>query len=379
MKDNSYITIDGVKYYISFVNRELKVYKIVNNTKVEASKEEYDKIKSEVYKDDTVFYQEGATYLELLVEQNETIKEKLAFKLLLSWIDDILPEEKKSDFYEKVRTLEVIEDPENKLFKKLMEKNSSSTHLIPGAYIANYNALIINRVALDIFKENGEETEYYKSVYYNTLIHELLHMASSGKEENDRMTCGFSILPPKIDEDINMGLTEAYTQFLANMAIPGIGGIGTYDTEIALLEQLMLIINPEVIYKSYFLNLGTTQIEKELDYYCPEPDKSYDLMRQMEYSYVFIRKSKDTSILYGVQDILLDYLKSKGELLIQYEKPEEVEALLTKYEKALITRSKGEYYGSEIVSHPYIEYNESKFNSIKEKLLQELGDTPKTL
>lgn len=113
------------------------------------------------------------------------------------------------------------------------ETNFNDTKYEADSYYDNYkNILILNRKVI--------KSQYYK----NILVHQLLHIASSKKNN-----IGFKDLVNNIGTSLNEGMTEYLTRFiLKDMSF----GFESYKTDINNILLLSSIISLDELYSIYF-------------------------------------------------------------------------------------------------------------------------------
>ena len=173
-------------------------------------------------------------------------------------------------------------------FKLLTYKNEkfeiSKTDLdIKGNFYSNINTLIIEETEEFKDKENAsasykisENKIYFLPGYKSSLFHEFLHMISTILDKDEKIT-GFyhTYTTPKMKLGIGIGLTEGYTDLLANRYF---NTSIQYNIEEDIAEIIELLIGRRKM-EHLYLTSNQYGLIKELEKYTSLVEVSEFLMR----------------------------------------------------------------------------------------------------
>lgn len=280
-------------------------------------------------------------YSELLknsIENNPKIDFKEYILSILEALETLIPENYKENLYRNIKTLEI----------DFHSKFDSSHSLYEGLYNIIKNKIKINDSLIQdtwnkIPKEAKTE-ETLKSMYLCSVIHELLHMASSEyNPEKDIQNCGFDSKPYKKESDKNQGLTEGFTEIIAfQMSGNPYETRSAYMIQALLANQLRTIIGNEVMIESYFGNLGIKHMEDELQKIIPNKELSYNLFRNIDNSYWLNNSNLESFFTSMAQTTLISYFFEKvSKEITESSKPfEEINNQIKQFEAMLITEEK---------------------------------------
>lgn len=180
--------------------------------------------------------------------------------------------------------------------------------------------------------------------------------------------CGYSMQPFSNISELNQGLTEGMTEFLTNNALPSNNILtSSYLFEFAIICQLALLIDKNILLDSYFANKGTKEIQKELLKYIADEEKASQLFIWIEDSYYLRNSNIKQPYLAMIQDCLLDYLSIK----LDKSSKEETAYLLNLYSKFLIVEDTITLCRRLPENYVGLKENLNHFMTIKEKYLLE--------
>lgn len=317
-----------------------------------------------------------------IVETNPKLnayKSNKAFHNMLDWIENLIPSQYRSNFYNNLSTLEI----EYGIEYVSLEKNANSTL---GGYDLKENKIIIYKHTLEEKKELSKNApnseEFYNKEINRIMLHELLHMASScfNEDLNIKLT-GFCNM---LDVDsLNYGLTEGMTELLSMIGVQGTFELSSgYYIETLLTKQLCFIVGFDTMIDSYFGNLGTAKIKSELNKLKENEDLPEYLLTRFEHNHLMLNEYGDTeqTFLASTQHILIDYFKQKMKNEIQKgnKTKQEIEEIINYFESSLITPHILELRKYNV--NNYIGLNESliEFKNAKEYLFEMLNNLEET-
>lgn len=377
--DNNYFVYNGKKYILEYKEKTINVYKY-NNGKIEILSDEEKQIIKQLL-NNKYSYEYDNSMLTSLVNANPEIENREYIMNFLNWLESIIPEECRDNFYRNIKTLKTTLNTNIDLSQI---EPSSIGYSNSAGYNTNSNNLTMNENSLRtlwrIAQLNANPQDFYWRHYSQTLLHELAHMSSSKYNRETKISlCGFDKFPPENEDDKNRGLTEGFTEIISMTGVPGTIEISSgYYIEACLINQLIQIIGNDVFIKSYFSNLGTMPMQEKLNEIINNPNLSHNLFRSIELNYSIRDINEEQNILGNIQSTLLDYLDKKLELLFANNKVDEINNILTNYELMLISPEKLELMQKN--SQLFVGTRESiqKFNEIKNKYETYLNDETKS-
>jgi len=367
--NNIFFKLKGINYVVSYQDKKTIFYKSINNMIVQLSNEE--KMMLEHILSNNYNYIYNSEFLNSLIEQNNSIENKEYVGNFLTWLEQLIPEQSRENFYRNIKNLKTtlnIDIDLSKYSSDILHNYSTC-----GGYNTRENTLVISPESLSELKNISQKTErpdeFYWREYSQTLLHELAHMASSKFDSiTETSLCGFDTFPSKTEEDKNRGLTEGFTEIIAMAGVPNTIEISSgYYIEALLINQLIQTIGNEVFVEAYFSNLGTSPIQKKLEQLIDDKSKSYELFRNIELNYQIRHFNEEQNVLGNIQLTILDYFEKKLEILLQCGNLENIKEALQIYEQMLVTPDKVVIMKKN--PNNYIGLNESiaRFESIKQK------------
>lgn len=373
---NLFFTIDGIRYVIIYNNKNSQIYKQKQNEIVHLSKEEDNKIKKILNEKYNYIY--NSEILNNLVNENEKLENKNYIINFLNWLEQIIPENCRTNFYNNVKSLQAdlnlnFQMPENDI---VLSQEYSTT----GGYNTVENKLTMEEQSLkelwQISKKANQSEEFYWIHYAQTLLHELSHMSSSKYNPETKISlCGFDRFPPKEEEDKNRGLTEGFTEIISMSGVPGtIEVASNYYIEACLINQLIQIIGNDAFLNAYFSNLGIKPIKEKLQNVINDEQKSFELFRNIEFNFQIKNFDGKQNILGSIQMSILDYLEQKIKTLLECNNIKEINDCLTIYEQMLITPEKLIILQKNPKNYDGLDENLERFNYIKQRYSHNLND-----
>lgn len=331
------------------------------------------------------FYQAGdeeySESIKDILEQNDDIKPQGYIISLLNFLENIIPENLRENFYRNLRTLQ-IELHFDYDFSSI-DENTDETLVETLRYYPT-NELIVNPVFLKIIikaiQRIGCSIKILTIALKKGILHELCHMASSYYDEEKKMYfSGFSGNLFENNERSSRALTEGMTEVIAWEGITDTDKTTSgYYVESLFVMQLMQIVGKRLMLESYFGNKGTIEIEKELDKFSYGILKSDILLNNIEENflkYKVANKEKQT-LLASIQITLIEYYRNKMLYLIENKliTKEEVEESLVVYEESLIRSEVMKKKTDNIELLWGLDESIEKFNSVKQEMINMLSE-----
>lgn len=185
---------------------------------------------------------------------------------IIKQVDQFIPFEYKKNFYKNIQNL-TIEYIGTKNLNYIYNEDYNEDI---GEYNWETNTIIINLDVINNTVANAKnKNEAYEELLTHTLIHELLHMASTSYKKNKPIWNGFGdIKTTTYDKTIeHIGLTEGYTELLTS-------AINQKDTiflknhpfayQILFAKQIEILIGKKNMYEAYFNDSGIKLIYRKL-------------------------------------------------------------------------------------------------------------------
>lgn len=366
--DNTYFVYNGQKYIIEYKDETINIYKQINGNLESLSDEENKKISELLNSGDDYIY--DSAKLNELVINNPAIERKDFVMNFLNWLEDIIPEDCRENFYRNVATLKTALNL-HVISSDLPEKIDEYT--ISGGYNTINNSLTINETYLyeliRIANTSADPKDFFWRQYCETLLHELAHMASSKFNPDTKVAlCGFDTFPPGSNKEKNRGLTEGFTEIIAMAGVPGTAELSSmYYVEASLINQMIQLIGKDVFIKAYFTNQGTAPMEEKLNEIIDDPTMSSSLFRNIELNFSIRHVKEEQNVLGNIQLTLLDYLEKKLEVLFANNEVDEIGKILSAYEMMMVTPEKLEAMQRDPQLFVGVEESISRFSEIKNK------------
>ena len=367
--DNKFFTFNGKQYVVFFDNSTVKILRKENDKFLLLTDEEKNKIDSILNNESG--YQYNSDKLIEIINSNNDLSNKEYLANFLQWLENAIPIDCRENFYNNLKTLKADLNLDMDFFELNTESKPGYQEM--AGYNTKENNLKMNKNSLlEIWKianSTQNPKDFFWRSYSQSLLHELAHMASSQYNlETGVSLCGFDKFPPEKESDKNRGLTEGFTEVISMAGVPGTIEIASgYYVEACLINQLIQIIGIDAFSKSYFSNLGTELLEKELGKIINNSNLSFQLFRSIEINFQIRNLKGKQGILGSIQIALLDYLKAKCEMLSEMGNWEEIANILTIYEQMMITPEKLKIMNKNSDDYEGIEESISKFKNIQEQ------------
>ena len=258
--------------------------------------------------------------LNEIAEKNPELKTIDIFEEILDDIEKETPEEYRDTLYKNLEKMYITFEYEYKRSKK----EEDIAYSIPASYDIKDNMISIYLKDIKEFHksslENNDKKKKVDTLNINfhdymkrILIHELLHLSSRNKYENDdNLYCGLSITVDEryiYNDSINEAMTEIKSRKI--FSYPPFDNNMGYMLQICILSQIIDLIGYEVVEKSYYENLGPSLIEKELLKINNDPLKVKTLTFILNHDNAGTLTDENIEILTLVQSLLLEYYEIK--------------------------------------------------------------------
>ena len=309
-----YFIIHGIKFIFIYDNGKRKILKEENGQLLPLSPEEQEVIdKIFTYDNGYIYYM--SKKLGQIILENNNLDADLHIYRLLEWLEQIIPEDSRENFYRNLSTLQIHQN--------LDAMNDEQVDEFKGGTTANYNAqantITVNRNYIfslwKVAQTTNNPQAYFEKVYYETLLHEMTHMASTKYDpETEMCYSGFDTFSDIEFNDRNVGLTEGMTEIVAMAGIPDTNESKSgYYIEESLVNQIILTIGNEEVIRSYFSAAGVDGIKHKLsEFGLSDMGASY-LLNLIECNYMIRQETSDylTDSLSVIQSTLLNCFEVK--------------------------------------------------------------------
>lgn len=372
-----YFIIHGIKFIFIYDNGKRKILKEENGQLLSLSQEEQEVIdKIFTYDNGYIYYM--SKKLGQIILDNNNLGADLHIYRLLEWLEKLIPEDCRENFYRNLSTLQIHQN--------LDAMNDEQVDEFKGGTTANYNAqtntITVNRNYIfslwKVAQTTNNPQAYFEKVYYETLLHEMTHMASTKYDpETEICYSGFDTFPGIGFNDRNVGLTEGMTEIVAMAGIPDTNESKSgYYIEESLVNQIILTIGNEEVIRSYFSAAGVDGIKHKLsEFGLSDMGASY-LLNLIECNYMIRQETSDylTDSLSVIQSTLLNCFEVKCNFEINSPSfdRKNLEALFNRYESMLVNPSVLQQNGLNPNHYTGLEENIEKFYSLRNKYLPEL-------
>lgn len=366
---DNYFIFNGVTYVIIYDDKKIKILKKIDNKLVELDKSEKKKIESFFSREQSHKY--SSLYLTECLNDNNVLEKKDYILPFLEWLEKLIPEDSRDNFYRNIRTLSIDYN-----FEYLDRKKSNNVDTNVegvGEYNCTSNHITINKEYLEYLSSISNDDDFIYNNYAVSIMHELAHMASANYDRKTNISkCGFNTYPFSDVNDNNRGLTEGLTELISFTAIPFVSLYTSgYFKEMKIAKQLEMIVGTNVLLESYFSNKGLEEIKNNLLKYINDENKVFSLFRNIEFNYLISDLTDKQSILGNIQSSLLDFLeaKCKKELENPYLDRKMFINMLDFYGRNLITESDMESIHKNPDNYVGINKNKEQLLKIKDKCL----------
>ena len=374
--NNQYFIIDEEKYVIIYTDKKANIYKDNNGIK-ELNFDEEKRINNKLNVKYSYIYD---SMVGNIVYKNDGIDRKDYVINIAAWLEKIIPSDCRSNLYRNIQTLRTILNININLSKN--DTYSTGSETVAG-YNTSNNMLIIGEKSLQELWQAAQSypnpQEFYYRHYAQTLLHELVHMASSNYNSVSGVSlCGFDKYPTNNENEKNRGLTEGFTEIISMAGLSNTTEYSSkYYMEVCLINQLFFIIGHNTFLRAYFSNQGICPMQDELYDLIKDPNKCYELFRNIELNYNIRGLCSEQNILGNIQDSLLDYLEKKLEIMSKENSIEEISEVLKNYEIMMITPEKLKMMNENPQNYYGIAENIIRYEAIKTRCLLNLKDNRK--
>ena len=352
--DMAYFIINNIKYIFDYNKYKFEIYKLVNSEKYSLTDEER-KYFNDILKEGNN-YIFNTEVLDDVVASNNSITSSSEILELIKLLEKVIPEKYRTNLYNNLKTLIVLE----------VEQEELDGKNVP----ANYDALT-NTIKINYSHESIKDNEKKKRA---VIFHELVHMASSHYDkENNIVYSGFH----KIDlnnetNNFGLGLTEGFTEYLATSTIYNEPGViqGIYIVEQMLVNQLSCIVGDEVLFDAFFNNKGISYLKENLSHIFDDRGKLLNTFLNIESYHYLDSKCTSTDSVTIAQFELISFFeeKCKRALADAYTHPEvnnKMHELLNKYNMFVVDTQFLTSAGLNSNKYEYIDESAKMFDSIK--------------
>ena len=360
---------NGIVYSVVYKNDEIIIYKLNNGNYVLLNDKEQENIKKMLYSQYSYIY--NSEYLDYLVSKNVNIENKAYLSNFLLWLENLIPIGCRSNFYRNISTLKTklnINCKENEL-------DHFSNSIVSGGYDTMNNLISIREDKISdlhkIANLTSNPENFFWVHYSQTLLHELVHMSSSNFNCNNSVSlCGFDVYPPTKIENQNRGLTEGFTELISMAGVPGTVEMASgYYVEASIVSQMILLVGPDVFLKSFFSNLGISELKLKFQELINDPDKIYQLFRQIELNFQIRNLDDKQNVLGNIQSTLLDYLEVKIKKIYEEGDFKTISNIFNMYEQFLITPDKLKLMGKNPKNYLGLSLSLDEFMNLKKAYL----------
>jgi len=314
--------------------------------------------------------------IEQIISSNNELTNKQMIFPLLRWIDNLIPNNYKNNFYTNLKSLKIeynLDGIDNTEFKD----SDVSEHKQAGGYDPVNNEIVMDKKSLRIVKEISASVanprEFFNTEYMHTLLHELCHMASSRYDASTgTVYVGFDKYP----YGRYRGLTEGMTELLAHTGYPSLTPlVSNYYMELCFADQLVQIVGKDTMLEAYFEADGIEKVKQKLLDIGVEPERVMGMLSNIESNYMARYNTNNQSFAGNAQSILLDCFDAKcADMLKNGElTSDNVNALFEMYKGDLVTNERILAQGKDPSTFRGINESLTKFESIKQKYIEKLG------
>ena len=335
-----YFILNNEKIFIEIKDSNIILKKYINGILTNLNENQSKEIMNELKTKDGYNY--DSQMLKDLMKSNPSLNSNFEYyNNFLDYIEKIIPEKCKSNFYNNLKTLQI----DLNLDVELKNDNEKSSYITSGGYNTKNNKISMNPENINILKTISKDTNdpntFFWKNFNKDLLHELFHMASSNYDKETEISlCGFDKYPVDNIYDLNRGLTEGMTEVLSCYGIPGTIEIACgYYIEELFINQLSLIVGIEPLIDSYFGNLGNKLLCEKLFEIDNDAVKASSLFVLIDVNYSLHQKNEEQTILGTIQSRLVDYYSKKILSDIENGVSElEIRRSMDAYKKMLVTK-----------------------------------------
>lgn len=362
-----YFIIDQEKIYIEIKNTDIIFKKYINGVLTELNKNQKKEILDELKTKDGYNY--DSQLLMELMHSNPSLNSNFEYYYnFLSYIEGIIPEKYKSNFYNNLKTLQIElnldVEPKTDVEKKF--------YTTCGGYNTKDNRIVISPESIsqirEISKVTNDPNRFFWKHFNKDLLHELFHMASSNYDKETGISLsGFDKYPANNIYDSNRGLTEGMTEVLSCCGIPGTIEIACgYYIEEMFINQLTQIVGTQPLLDSYFGNLGNNLLCEKLCEINDDVAKASSLFALIDLNYSLHEKNEEQTILGTVQSKLVDYYSQR--IFMDIEKgvsESEIRKSMDIYKNMLVTKDVLNTMKKDPSNYPNLDISIEAYNNLE--------------
>lgn len=333
-----YFEINQEKIFVEIKNNNVVLKKYVDDVLTELNEDEKNKILDELKGDDGYNY--DSEMLVELMKSNSSLNSNFDYYYkLLSYIENIIPDKYRSNFYNNLKTLHIDLNLDAEILK-----SSDGSYIEVGSYDTKSNKIVFSPEAVKNLKDNSkmadDPKDFFWKIFNKNVLHELFHMASSCFDKEKQIAlCGFDKCPNDNICDSNRGLTEGMTEVLACCGIPVVVNTVSYHIEVLLVNQLASIIGFKPLIDSYFGNLGNKLLCEKLCEIEDDYELASSLFSIINFNFCLHKRNEKQTFLGTAQSMLVYYYSEKVLRNIAKGVPEvEIRKSMECYKNGLITK-----------------------------------------
>ncbi len=376
-----YFIIHGIKFIFIYDNGKRKILKEENGQLLPLSLEEQEVIdKIFTYDNGYIYYM--SKRLDKIILDNDKLDADLHVYKLLGWLEKLIPEDCRENFYRNLSTLQIHQNLDAINDEQVDEyRGGDASYDFRTNTITVYRNYIswLWKLAQELAQEINNPQDFFEKEYYVVLLHEMTHMASTKYDpETEICHCGFDTFSDIEFNDRNVGLTEGMTEIVAMAGVPGTLEITSgYYIEALLVNQIILTIGIEEVIRSYFSAAGVDGIKHKLSEFGLSDSEASYLLNLIECNFM-VRKTQSTdystNALSEIQSTLLNCfeVKCNREINSPGFDRKKLESLFSSYESMLVNPSVLKLKGLNSNHYTGLEENMEKFYSLRNKYLPEL-------
>lgn len=284
----------------------------------------------------------GKYILRIIKNNPELRKEKIIVDLLL-YIESIIPEDCRENFYNNLKTLKIDFD---KTDTRERTEDFEKIKLNASYYFVDNKIVILNSYYLDTLNmavNVNNPMAFYLLKLSRVILHELFHTSSTEYDPVTMITkIGFNTFPSNNPKDCNRGLNEGLTDVLTmNYNENYVDNLSGYYLEVQIVRQLMSLIGYKVLIESYFKCEGIKNIVDSLLTIFGSEDDAYEMFELIEKNFVHRHENIYQNTLANIQTKMVKYFIAKMEKAIQSNMhPNEILSMINDFEHILITEEK---------------------------------------
>ncbi len=327
------------RIYIVEEDSKLVYKKLVDNNLVSLTEDELNEVNKYLKRNrSSKYYSEK---LNTIIASNPDINCYGDYlKSFLEYIESFIPPQAVDTFYQNLQTLklelnlDVINEP--------ITDYSIAERRDAAYYDIENNVLTIDKDNIKQYQKIAQKAknpqEFFWQNFNHDLMHELFHVASS-KQFDNHFICGFDYRPATHSYEENRGLTEGFTEILACYAVPIENEFAcAYYIEELIINQLMVVIGPEVMLDSYFNNSGIKNMAEKLCEFDPDFEAALNLFELIEVNFN-LDKDSPSNVLAQIEITILYYFEEKIEKdILNGVSKDDILKSIEDYKRFLVTR-----------------------------------------